>query len=93
MTDEERSIIIFEAIKRYGDKHQALVAIEEMSELTKEILKSFNRDENNKFNIIMEAADVLITLFQIVIISGSNEKEFFEAVDIKLERLKNRLGL
>ena len=50
----------------YGKKSQMLISIEEMSELTKEICK--NKDgQNNVEHIAEEIADVLITIDQMII--------------------------
>ena len=53
------------AIKTWGKEPQMLQAIEEMSELIKEILKNINRKKDNIAEIIEETADVEIMLAQI----------------------------
>ena len=68
-----------------------LLAIEEMSELTKELLKNINRNENNTAQIIEETADVEIMLEQIKLIYGF-DKSFELIKGIKLSRLAERLG-
>ena len=56
-----------QAIETYGVRAQKLMAIEEMSELAKEICKDF-RWELNQENLIEEMADVLIMLDQMLIL-------------------------
>ena len=53
------------ALKTWGKEPQMLQVIEEMSELTKEILKNINRKKNNIDEIIEETADVEIMLEQL----------------------------
>ena len=53
------------ALKTWGKEPQMLQVIEEMSELTKEILKNINRKKDNVSEIIEETADVEIMLEQL----------------------------
>ena len=53
------------ALDTWGEEAQMLMVIEEMSELTKEILKNINRKKNNVDAIIDETADVEIMLEQL----------------------------
>ena len=53
------------ALKTWGKEPQMLQVIEEMSELTKEILKNINRKKDNLNEIIEETADVEIMLEQL----------------------------
>ena len=53
------------ALETWGKTAQMLMVIEEMSELTKEILKNVNRRQNNIAEIIEETADVEIMLEQL----------------------------
>ncbi len=53
------------ALGTWGEEAQMLMVIEEMSELTKEILKNINRKKNNVDAIIEETADVEIMLEQL----------------------------
>lgn len=78
------------AIDLYGEKAQKLMAIEEMSELTKEICKDF-RGLLDSEHLIEEMADVLITLEQLTIIYEISDVAIFNACYKKIERLKERL--
>lgn len=53
------------AVKVWGKDAQMLQVIEEMSELTKEILKNVNRKKDNIAELIEETADVEIMLEQL----------------------------
>lgn len=75
-------------IFKFGDNNQITVAIEELSELQKELCKSL-RKEDNKVNICEEIADVEIMLEQI--------KLLFDIADVvemeknnKIKRTANR---
>ena len=94
MTDDRRKEIEGRAIRIYGENSQVDVAIEEMSELTKAILKYRRAENKNKNeaeyledNIIEEIADVQIMLDQMRIIFGdtSSQEEY------KLNRLWARM--
>jgi NTP pyrophosphatase (non-canonical NTP hydrolase) len=94
MTSERRKEIECRAILTYGAQMQGDMCIEEMSELTKAILK-YRRAENKNKNeaeyleddIIEEIADVQIMLDQMRIIFGdtSSQEEY------KLNRLWARM--
>ena len=87
------------AISTYGKEAQVDMAIEEMSELTKALLK-YRRSKNTtgieygklRSNIIEEAADVLIMVVQILIMYDK-DGECQAEVDYKVNRLYERLGL
>lgn len=53
------------AVAVWGKEPQMLQVIEEMSELTKEILKNVNRKKDNIAELIEETADVEIMLEQL----------------------------
>lgn len=82
---------IDKAIEKYGDKQQKIVAIEEMSELTKEITKDLRGDANIN-NIVEEMADVHIMLMQLQKMYNINLQTLFEKIEFKLERLEKRLN-
>lgn len=82
------------AIDTYGSTMQEDICIEEMSELTKALLKLRRGYENpNKYielrcNIIEEIADVQIMLDQMRVIFGDTVQQ----ENFKLNRLKERLS-
>lgn len=53
------------ALAAWGKEAQMLQVIEEMSELTKEILKNVNRKKDNLAELVEETADVEIMLEQL----------------------------
>ena len=80
--------IILDAIQAFGKEHQLFVAVEELSELQKELCKSL-RGCGNIWHIAEEVADVEIMLEQL--------KEIYMLHDLcdnymamKLERLERR---
>ena len=87
-----RTEILQEAIKKYGVNSQCNVCIEEMSELTKELLKLRREStqagyKKRRKNIEEEIADVQIMLDQMKMIFGDTTgwEEF------KVNRLKERM--
>lgn len=78
------------AIETYGEDMQLTVAVEEFSELIKEICKS-KRGKDNVADIIEEMADCYIMLEQLKIIFEIKNSNIYSVMEEKLERLKNRL--
>lgn len=78
------------AIDKWGEEMQLTVAIEEMSELTKEICKHF-RGEKNLDAISEEMADVTIMLEQMMLIYN-NEKSVARWMDAKVDRLRRAVS-
>ncbi len=83
---------LFQAIQKFGFDKQALVAVEELSELQKEILKSVNRKQNNREHLKEELVDVLIMLRQLVLIYDFTDEELNAVANEKVERLKGYLN-
>lgn len=83
--------VMIDALKYYGNNPQVDVAIEEMSELIKELLKN-RRGKENRSMIADEMADVYIMLEQLKFIFGINETELKVNAEFKIQRLKNRIG-
>lgn len=81
--------ILERAIETYGKDSQENVAIEEMSELTKEICKN-KRGEDNRLRIAEEVADVQIMLEQLILIHNIGELVSLMKVK-KLKRLEERI--
>lgn len=92
MTQEREAHILETAIKVYGPEAQAIIAIEECSELIKALTKWLRYKDNRsaffvkdlEAAILEEMADVSIMLNQLALIFGDcNEQEI-----AKLERLE-----
>ena len=88
---EEQKLIMLNALKKYGVDAQDDIAIEEMAELTKAIIK--NRRYRNFVtleNLYEELADVSIMLEQIMMSLDKDRVQVY--INQKLERLNERLG-
>lgn len=91
--------VIKAAIEEWGERAQADMALEEMSELTKAILKHRRAEKygdprtlaDTREDIIEEIADVYIMLAQLSIMYDWND-HIQKAVDYKIDRLARRLG-
>jgi NTP pyrophosphatase (non-canonical NTP hydrolase) len=79
------------AIETYGKDMQLTVAVEELSELIKEICKN-RRGADNRDNIVEEIADCYIMLDQLIMIFGIRGVEVKRVIDEKLARLEERLA-
>lgn len=86
---ETRKKIYEDALVKWGRHNQLTVAIEELSELQKEICKYF-RHEGKHEDLIEEAADVSIMLEQIILMFDI-EDEVKKVMEEKLQRLKGRI--
>jgi NTP pyrophosphatase (non-canonical NTP hydrolase) len=78
-------------VDTYGSQ-QVIVAIEELSELQKELCKAL-RYNYNYDNIVEEIADVEIMLEQMKIYFNILNKDLERMKEHKIERTKERLGL
>lgn len=78
-----------QAIMRYGKQGQMIVAIEELSELIKEITKNL-RGRDNYAAISEEMADVYIMLEQLIMMFD-NDNEIRGQMRLKMKRLKERM--
>ena len=85
--------ILKRAIETYGVKNQEDIAIEEMSELIKAILKNRRYSSlETRENIREEIADVMITLAQLILIYNvPGETIILDKITEKLNRLDKRL--
>ncbi len=91
MLDKKYMEIIEEIIKKYGKEKQVLQAVEEMSELAKELVKNINRNKDNETEIILETADVIIMIMQLVEIYEIDGDKLLGAIEYKLLRQKERI--
>lgn len=82
MNIEERNKIYKQIHEKFGIKIQLIIAIEEMSELTKELTKTI-RGYDRQNNIIEEIADVRIMIEELEIIFDCH-REVNEQMDSKL---------
>lgn len=89
MTNRET---LYKVIDRYGKDHQIDIAIEEMSELTKALLKDRRyHTESTRRDVTEEMADVFICLEQLTIMY-QNMCAVEQVEKEKLSRLERRLN-
>lgn len=83
-------------IGRYGIEMQSLVAVEELSELQKAIIKLIRYPEKStkpleykglRFNLVEEMADVLIIMDQMKYYYGVSDDEINDIIQAKQERM------
>lgn len=86
---EERAKVYADALKTFGVNIQLVVALEELSEVQKEICKAL-RGGANVFHLAEEVADATIMLEQVRQIFAINE-EVCKAMDAKVLRLRQRI--
>ena len=86
---EERKLVYDDALKKYGMMMQATVAIEELSELQKEICKTI-RGIGDRDHLAEEIADATIMIEQLRIFFNLNQM-VCEKMDEKIHRLKWRV--
>ncbi len=82
---------LFQALQQFGFNRQVLVAVEELSELQKELLKNINRGHSNRDHVKEELVDVLIILRELVLLYDFSENELNSVANEKMERLKGYL--
>ena len=82
---EQRKEVYIEAIAKYGEKMQMVVAMEELLECGKEISKTI-RGKGDIDHLAEEIADVTIMLEQLRLMHGINEK-VCQHMDGKVARL------
>lgn len=82
--------ILKTTISKYGKTIQTFVAIEEMSELIKELSKDM-RGQNNHGALLEEVADVYLVLEQIQIMHDISDEELNGIIVKKMKRLEERL--
>ena len=78
------------ALKDWGKEPQMMQVIEEMAELTKEILKNINRKKDNIAELIEETADVEIMLGQLKCCYGIEQK-VADYKQTKMQKISERL--
>ena len=87
---EDRKKVYQAALRKWGTDLQTMMAVEEMSELTKEICK-IKRGKMDLDALADEIADVTIMLEQLREIYGLNDA-VCDHIDAKILRLQSRVG-
>jgi hypothetical protein len=83
-------VVLQDALDKWGVYMQKLMLIEEMSELTKEIVKSI-RGRSNRVEILDEVCDVSIMLEEAKIIWNLTDAELEEHINFKPNRIQERI--
>lgn len=86
----ERNRVYDAAIEEFGEEMQLMVAVEELAELQKEVIKHL-RGIGIKPNMIEEIADVEIMLEQMKMMLEIKETEVEKVKEYKINRLMERL--
>lgn len=91
ISEQERKATYKVALRKWGIDSQVMMAVEEMSELTKEICKLF-RGQGTMEALADEIADVTIMLEQLRQIYNISDM-VEDHIDMKIHRLQERLGM
>jgi NTP pyrophosphatase (non-canonical NTP hydrolase) len=89
---QRRADIYARALAKWGKNDEIMLALEEMAELSKELLKNINRGKDNIREITEELSDVYITLEQVRQIYNIPGEAIQSIVDEKIDRLEKRLN-
>ena len=90
--NERQEKIYQAALDCQGIEREAMQALEEMAELTKEILKNVIRKKDNRECILEELSDVYVTLEQVKRMYGFTDEDIQKIADKKIDMLGKRLG-
>lgn len=88
--DDEFKATLHRSFKKHG-KHVLVIAVEELSELTKETTK-WLRGLGNRDNTLQELADATIAMGYIMDITHISSDELDRAIKVKLDRVNERLN-
>lgn len=78
--------VLNDILKYRGKNFVVLCAIEEMSELIKELLKDINRNKNNTQSVIDELSDVYLMLEFLKQIYNVSDKNINDISNIKIQQ-------
>lgn len=87
MDEEHIEKVIADSINSTGnDGIHLIIAMEELSELQKEISKEL-RGKGDKVNVLEELADVQIVIYYVKKILGISNEDIEKAISVKIDRL------
>ena len=90
MTEQDRES--FETIiEAFGKEAQMIVAVEELAELQKEIIKKLRQKKGNIFSLVEEMADAEIMIDQLKIMFNIGDKELVTERNYKINRTLEKL--
>ena len=87
----DKAIIAAADVNNQVDTPQYLYVIEEMSELTKELIK-IQRGKGDTSKVIDEACDVLLTVMTMLFQYGAHTSDIIDAIVFKSNRAVERLA-
>lgn len=90
MSDADRRKIIRRSVKKFPWKLKCTVAMEEMAELQQQLSKKI-RGYEDRTGLLEEMADVYICLSTLECICNISPEEMQQAIDVKLQRERERL--
>lgn len=91
MVLDEKNIVLYRRLFANSRSKQIIIAIEEMSELQKELCKLLRYEDYNKRNVEEELADVSIMLEQIMVVLNIKHSTIANIREEKLHRTRARL--
>lgn len=90
MLNEKNIELCWELLAKYGIEAQAVIAIEECSELQKELCKSLRCNQTwNAESVKEELVDTIVMCQQLLLCIGMDNDEVNERAKAKLERALN----
>lgn len=89
LTREQIDRIINDSIQKVGGDIKRVIAIEEMSEFTKEISKEI-RGEGTEIGLLEEMADVLLSVYQLQKVLNISDDTLHRAVSVKAEGVQEK---
>ena len=89
LDDEDKMTIVLASLARCTWQDKAVVIMEELAELQKEVSKMY-RGEGDCYAVLEEMADVIICMDFLKIMNGLSDYDVDKAIAIKLNREKER---
>ena len=92
-TDAEREEILQRSLDVNGSKIKCIIAMEEFAELQQAVSKMLRYGEkSDRFSLLEEMADAYLCLDNLKRIFEITDDLVWKAIDVKLQREKERLG-
>lgn len=86
------SIDVFESDDKFRGETNLIIAMEEFGELIQEVSKKLRGEESN-IGVLEEAADALLCIQYIQLICGITNEDLRKAMNVKIDRLAEKLDL
>jgi len=96
MRKNEEWVVLSGALSKWGGKFQIDMAVEEMAELIKALMKYMRKiNGSSRYDVVEEIVDVEIMIDQLKLIfvdNGVGHEHYSNVRDRKMERLKEMVG-